>query len=439
MADAVRAPGAAEARELLRSGAATRVDLLDASMRRIESREPILHAWEHLDEGGARAQAGEADRVRVDASRRRAAVPLDGICVGIKDVIDAVGLPTEHGSPIYRGRRPRADAACVRALRDAGAILVGKTVTTELAFVDPAKTINPLAADRTPGASSCGSAVVVADGMVAVAIGTQSSASVIRPAAYCGVLGFKPTIGTISTAGIKQSSPALDSVGIFARDVADLALAFDAFSPVDARPPDRLDRSPRIGLVRTAQTSSAEFSARAVLEQAAETLAGAGARIDEVRAGAALDALPAAQERLASYDFARALSFERAHAPELLGPAVRDAIEAGMRITPGERADALDLRDRAGVSLPELFGRRDALLTLAVTGEPPPRCDTGDPLFGRAWTLLGLPCICFPAGLGPSGLPIGLQLVGLRGGDRDLLRVAAWVVRQLSRTGVARA
>jgi len=415
------APDALAARELVRTATASREELVEISLDAIDHRDADLHAWAHIDPSHARRQARSCGSAGI----------LDGVCIGVKDIIDTVDLPTEYGSPIYRGHRPTVDASCVSALSRAGAIIVGKTVTTELAFTEPAITRNPIAPHLTPGASSCGSAAAVADGMVAIAIGTQLSASIVRPASYCGVLGFKPTLGTISTAGIKPASATLDTVGVFARTVDDLALAYCALAPPEELQLAELARPPRLGLVRTAQSDQADTSAHDVFDLVARTVEQAGGTIEDRVTSPPLDALPHAQECVGTYDMARALSHEQLHAPQLLSATVKAMIQQGLEIGPGERAAAITLRDQAAYALPELFGRCDALLTFAVTGEPPSRSSTGDPVFGRAWTFLGLPCVCLPGGLGPNGLPIGVQLVGRHGTDQKLLEIAKWVIQRL--------
>jgi Asp-tRNA(Asn)/Glu-tRNA(Gln) amidotransferase A subunit family amidase len=396
-----------------------------ACLERIAEREAAVGAWTTLDPERALAEA----RTR-DAATTRG--PLQGLPVGIKDIMDTGDMPTEYGSAIYRGHRPASDAACVAVLRKAGAVVLGKTVTTEFAALHPGKTRNPHNPAHTPGGSSSGSAAAVADRMVPLAFGTQTAGSVIRPAAFCGVVGYKPSFGTIARAGVKSLSDSLDTVGIMARDVADAAFFAAVLS---GRPALRLDDEiapPRIAFYRTPEWPHAEAAAIAVLEHAAARLAAAGAPTSEVTAPPEHTGLVEAQKIVMDYETARSLAFEHAMRPHDLSANLRERIAVGLDHS-GETYDAAR-RDiaRARAALPALFGDFDVLLVPAAPGEAPKGLDhTGDPIFSRSWTILHLPCVTIPAGRGPAGLPVGVQLVGRAGDDAWTLRAAAFLERIL--------
>jgi amidase len=358
-------------------------------LARIEAREGELRAWAWLDPDAALAQA----RAR-DAEAPRG--PLHGLPVGVKDVIDTADMPTAYGSPIYEGHRPERDADCVAWLREQGAVILGKTVTTEFATYQPPATVNPHDPDRTPGGSSSGSAAAVAAGMVPVAYGTQTAGSVIRPASFCGVVGFKPRHGWRSTAGVKRLSARLDTLGTFGRTVADAARPA-GFEPAAGEP--------RIAFCRTPWVEEAP--------EAEEAARRAGAR--ELELPPQFASLAAAQETLMAFDVARNLEPEwrehRAGLSQVMQDYIRDAREV-----PEEEAEAAAaLRDQCRSRLPEVLAGLDALLVPAALGEAPLRSEgnTGDPLLCRAWTLLGVPAISVPGLTGPAGMPVGVQLVGL--------------------------
>jgi Asp-tRNA(Asn)/Glu-tRNA(Gln) amidotransferase A subunit family amidase len=397
---------ATEAARLLAEREVSSQELVRECLDRIEEREDELRAWAHLDPEHAIAQA----RARDDEAPRG---PLHGLPVGVKDVIDTADLPTACGSPIYSGRRPDADAACVAWLRDQGAVVLGKTVTTEFATYQPPPTVNPHDPERTPGGSSSGSAAAVADGMVPLAYGTQTAGSVIRPASFCGVVGFKPRHGWHPIDGIKQLSARLDTLGTFGRTVADAALlaGFEA-----------AEGEARIAFCRTPWGG-----ATGPVEAAAQRLG-----LPEVELPAEFAGLPDAQESVMAYDVARNLEPEwRAHR-DLLSEAMRGYLERAWTIEAGEAEAGAALGDACRERLPEALAGHDALLVPAALGEAPPRSEgnTGDPVLCRAWTLLGLPAISVPGVTGPAGMPVGLQLVGLEEGA--VLRAASRVEAELA-------
>src|SRR5216684_5617349 len=402
------------------------VALVTACLDRIAARESVVGAWHHLDRDAALAAAR-----RCDASAPSG--PLHGIPIAVKDLIDTVDMPTGYGSAIYEGHRPAADAACVALARAAGAIVLGKTVTTEFACFTAGKTANPRNPAHTPGGSSSGSAAAVADGMVPLAFGTQTAGSVIRPASFCGVVGFKPSFGVIPRAGVKPLADSLDTVGIMARDVADAAFFAAVLSDRPGLQLGEAMAAPRIAFYRTPEWREAGPDTIAALEHATARLAGAGARTVEVTGPPEHETLVEAQKIVMDYESARALSFERITRPQDLSASLRERIAIGL----GHSAKTYDAARRtvtlARAALPSLFGDFDALLVPAAPGEAPKGLDrTGDPIFNRPWTILHLPCVTVPAWRGVGGLPVGVQLVGRLGDDARTLRVAAFLERVLA-------
>ncbi len=412
---------ATRALDRLADGTCTVGALVEACLARIEAREPVVGAWEHIDPEKVWA------RVRILKEGSQGG-PLRGIPVGIKDLFDTADLPTGYGSPIYRGHRPAWDASCVALLRSAGAVVLGKTVTTEFAVYHPGKTANPHDPAHTPGGSSSGSAAAVADGMVPLALGSQTAGSVIRPASFCGVVGYKPTFGWVARAGAKPLSDSLDTVGWFSRSVADAALLA---SVLCGRPalagPVLPDGPPRIGTCRTHEWPLAGPATVAALGEASERLAESGAARDLVELPDTFRGLAEAQAVIMAYEAARSLAFEHRCHGEQLSPKLREIVDAG-NACPPERYDDAQAQARAcRASLDGVFGPRDALLVPSAPGEAPRGLScTGDPVFNRIWTLLGVPCVNLPGLSGPLGLPVGVQLVGRPGQDERLLAAARW-------------
>jgi Asp-tRNA(Asn)/Glu-tRNA(Gln) amidotransferase A subunit family amidase len=413
---------ATEAARLIARGEASSEEVVRACLERIAERDPTVRAWAHLDPEAAVAQAHAAD-----ASDRRS--PLHGVPVGVKDIIDTRDLPTECGSPIYANRRPAADAACVARLRDAGAVVLGKTMTTELAYFHPAETRNPLDLRRTPGGSSSGSAAAVADEMVPLALGSQTAGSTIRPASFCGIFGLKPTHGLVEMSGVKRLSGRLDTLGLFARSINDLELLLDTLTGPTRPAPGRPAGPPRIAFARTARWRLVEPDAQAALEAAAH----AGARVDELDLPAELEELVGAQETIMAVDVAANLAGEYDRHRDNISAELSDLIERGRATEPGDYEAALEAAERGAAQLPAVFDGHDVLLTPAARGQAPLGLDaTGDPVFCRAWTLLGTPAISVPGPLGTDGLPVGVQLVAPPGRDAELLRAAGWVREALA-------
>ncbi len=418
--------GARAAAGLIADGELTVVQLVKACLARIAAREPQLHAWIHLDPEQALAQAREYDA-------RGPRPPLYGVPIGVKDIIDTADMPTAYGSPIYRGHRPATDADCVARVRSAGGVILGKTVTTEFAYRHPfGETRNPHHPGHSPGGSSSGSAAAVADFMVPLAFGTQTGGSIIRPASYCGVYGYKPSFDTFSLGGVKPLASSLDTLGHFARNIDDLAFLGSVLSP---RIPAELEEwpdTPRIGIARMAQWSQAEPATVEALDGAVRRLQAAGAVVEEASASAAFAALPEAHQVIMNVEALRALATERSHHQTLLSDELAAILDRAAKI-PAERYEqALATAHTARAQLETLFARHDVLLTASAPGEAPAGLGfTGDPVFNRVWTLLHVPCVSIPAARGPKGLPVGVQLVGRPGKDQRLLAAAKWVAAHL--------
>lgn len=409
------------------SGNLTSAALVAACLERIAAREEAVRAWAYLDPEKALAEARERDR---QAPRSR----LHGIPIGIKDVIETADMPTEYGSPIYRGNRPSADAACVAQIRELGGVILGKTVSTEFATRHPNKTRHPHDPTRTPGGSSSGSAAAVADGMVPIALGTQTSSSIIRPAAYCGIVGYKPSFGLINRAGLKFLSESLDTVGTLTRTVQDAALLVEELSGM---PPTSFagvgELRPRIGLCRTPFWQAADAATREMLESTAMTLANAGAIVSEVRLEGEFEQLNDVQVAISAYEFYRALTYERTRFPSQISDSLTARIAAGGKVTYAQYHAALDTARRCRARIADVYRHHDVLIAPSTPGEAPSIVSTGEPTFGLLWTLLRLPCLTLPQGKGPAGLPLGVQVVAAAGCDAVLFTHAEWIRRALCR------
>ena len=413
---------ATEAARRIRDGNLVPEALMEACLDRIAAREPQLRAMAWLD---------------ADAARRAAAGarpgPLHGLPVGVKDVIDTGDMPTEYNSSIWRGHHPRADAACVAWMRAAGGVVIGKTVTTEFAVRSPGPTCNPHNAGHTPGGSSSGSAAGVAAGFFPLAFATQTAGSIIRPAAFCGVVGFKPSYGSISRSGMKIMADSLDTIGVMARSVADCALFAGAVSHRDLGDPDiRPERTPRIGLCRSPSWPKAAPETAALLDRVAEAVARAGAKLQDRELPPAFDALIAAHPIVQNGESARALGWEITAHPAGITAALREILEHGLAHTEAERQRAAVTLRALQAAFPAAIDGLDILLTPSAPGEAPEGLGwTGDPAFNFIWTSLHVPCVTVPAGRGPSGLPLGIQIIAPRGEDRAALTWAQWVAAAL--------
>ena len=400
--------------------------LVESCLERIAAREPQVQAWAFLDRGLALEQARERDR---ESPRS----PLHGIPVGIKDIFDTAGMPAEYGSPIYRGHRPQWDAACVALLRRAGCVILGKTVTTEFAHAHPGKTRNPHNPAHTPGGSSSGSAAGVADRMMPLALGTQTGGSVIRPAAFCGTVACKPSFNSINRAGLKFAAESLDTIGVFARSAEDAALGLHVLS--GRAMPDLKQtegRKPRVGLCRTPRWQDADAATHAVIERVAGRLAKAGARVADFELPEGCAELFEEHGKIMNYESARALAWEYLNHGEQISASLRPRIEEGWKIAREAYDAARELARACRRRLADRLNGCDFLLTPSAPGEAPATLTTtGDSVFNRVWTLLGVPCVTLPCGSGPHGLPLGVQLVGRIEGDVALLGWAHWAERMI--------
>jgi len=397
----------------------TALETVEAALAAIQARDGELHAWKAVDAGFARRQARA-----LDAGPPRGA--LHGIPVGVKDIFDTADLPTEYGSPIYQGHRPAADAACIAAARAAGAVILGKTVTTEFATMVPAATVHPKNPKHTPGGSSSGSAAAVAAGMVRFAFGTQTVGSIIRPAAYCGVVGYKPSFGTLSRSGMKMGCDTLDTAGVIARSVDDAALLVAG----SAMRSDLLEISaaekPELAVCRSPNWHHMSPEGAAAFEAAAKRLAAKGARLVDLELD--FPQLDAAASTILVYEMARALAYEITNHRARVSPMLLERVDSGATMPYAQYAKAMAYAAECRRRLRDLAGEADAILTPSATGEAPLGLgSTGNTAMNRLWTLLHGPCVTVPAGDGPAGLPMGIQIVGLSGEDARTLAVAKWV------------
>ena len=409
--------GAAAAAARIAAGDLTPSELTERCAARIAERDDTVRAWVDWDPRPPTEAAAARDR-------ETPAGPLHGVPVGIKDIIDTADLPTQHGSPIFAGHRPATDAACVAALRAAGAIVLGKTATTEFAAYEPAATTNPHDPGRTPGGSSSGSAAAVADGMVPLALGSQTAGSVVRPAAFCGVFGFKASYGRADRRGIGAQAPSLDTLGWFARHAGDLAIALGVLAGPAEGGRDRIHQPehPRVAVVRTDHWDQADADTRTAIETAAARLADAGAEVDELETPEPFPGLTDAQTTIQAFEAAETLGPLRELHEDDLSESLRALLDTGAAIRPEAHVAALALGEDARSRATELFERWDVLLTPAARGAAPRGLDsTGDPVFCRAWTLLGTPVLAVPGLRGADGMPVGVQLVGRPGGDHRLI------------------
>lgn len=415
---------AAEAARRIERGETTCEALAEACLERIATRDDEVRAWAFIHRAQALAEAREIDRM---PRRSR----LHGVPFGIKDVIDTESLRTEYNSPIYRDHRPRADAACVALLRQAGCLILGKTVTTEFALNHPSPTRNPHDPAHTPGGSSSGSAAAVADAMVPLALGTQTAGSVIRPAAYCGAFAVKPSFGSINRAGMKFVAESLDTIGIISRDPEDLALALEVLSGRSAQDFAPPGGKPRIGLCRTPRWQLADGATQANLENAARRLAQAGAQVREFDLPPGSEPLFDRHDVIMGFEMARALAWEYANFPEQISRSLKPRLDEAWKVTRADYDTVRETARRCRAALAAQMRELDFLLTPSTPSEAPRSLEsTGDAVFNRAWTLLGVPCATVPYGKGAHGLPLGVQLVGPHEGDMALLAWADWAARQ---------
>lgn len=418
---------ATELAQQIDSGAVTAEAIVRAHLDRIDQRDGDVLAWSHL----AREAALETARV-LDRGPRRGL--LHGIPMGVKDIIDSHDQPTTYGSPIYKTHQPLSDAATVALARGAGAILLGKTVTTEFANRFPGPTRNPHNPAHTPGGSSSGSAAAVADFQVMLATGTQTGGSVIRPAAFCGVVGYKPSYGHFPTAGMKANTEWLDTIGAYARSVEDIALFRAALMAIPFAPIAKLGSPPRIAVCFTHHRDELSAEGTKAVNDAAAALAKAGAQVKEIELPAPVRDMTAGQKTLSAFDGPRAHADEARRFPHLLSDMLKDdKLAAGAKIDYATWVAARKLGDTGRAAVDALFGDIDVILTAPAKGEAPLGLErTGDATFNLLWTYLWMPCVTLPFAKGPTGLPVGIQLVGRQHEDARLLDIAAWVKGALS-------
>jgi Asp-tRNA(Asn)/Glu-tRNA(Gln) amidotransferase A subunit family amidase len=410
-----------EIAERIGRGEWTALAVTEACLARIDALEPDIRAWAHVDAEGA---LGEARRLDEDASAGRAIGPLHGVPIGVKDIIDVAGMPTTAGAPAFAHTHPTRDATLVARLRAAGAVIVGKTHATQFAYRDPAPTRNPWSLGQTPGGSSSGSAAAVAARMVPGAIGTQTVGSILRPAAYCGVVGLKGAYGAVPLDGVVPLARSLDHGGPIARSLADAALLEGVLmgGPFEIATVE----APRLGVIR-ASLERAEPGLRRHLDQVLDHLAGAGARVIDVELPPAFGALPDAGQVLLETGAAAAhAAMFAAHGAEY-GPTIREVILAGQARTPGDVQEAERTRLAARRALESVVATVDALVSPTAPSSAPALADgTGDGSFCAPWSTIGVPAISLPTGLDAAGLPLAVQLVAGSDGLSRLLGVAAW-------------
>jgi Asp-tRNA(Asn)/Glu-tRNA(Gln) amidotransferase A subunit family amidase len=408
------------------TGKTTCEAVVRACLERIALREPEVQAWHYLNP----EQVIEYARA-LDKSGRRG--PLIGVPFGIKDIIDTSDMPTEYGSPIYRGHRPTSDATCVALGRKAGGILMGKTVTTEFANQYPGKTRNPFDPARTPGGSSSGSAAAVGDRMVPLAIGTQTTGSTIRPASFCGAFAYRPTVGDLRCVGVKEASGSFDTLGLIARSIEDITLYRDVLIGTRPEPLPADSGTPRIGFCRTHVWRTLEPYTQRLLEDAARKLAQAGAKVTEITLPAEFERMEEVHRRISSFEFARNFTWEIENHWEGISERLRNGrIKDGLTCTLEQYLEARSFAERCRAAFADSFGDCDVLLTASAIGEAPVGLSsTGNVAPSTIWTVVHAPSVTLPVFKGPNGLPVGAQLVAKRNDDRRLFAAARWVYRRL--------
>lgn len=431
---------ASQARALMEAGDLTSEALTRACLDRIGARDAQVSAWAYLDAEAALAAARAADLAR---AARHPQGKLAGIPVGVKDIIDTADMPTENGTAVHARRRPDADATIVAQLKSEGAIILGKTVTTELAFFGPGKTRNPKDPARTPGGSSSGSAAAVADYQVPLALGTQTAGSIIRPASYCGSIGYKPTFGYSSRTGVLTQSAPLDTIGGYGRTISDLALLIDSISGYDLADRDMtcgekpslvaalqspFARAPRFAFVKSPAWSQADAGARSAIEAFARGFR-ARAEVVETPLPADFEGSLRLQQIVQFADIAKNYGPIADANPDKVSIKLKEIIAEGRTFSSADYAAARAEREPLYDSLRPILVNYDAILTLAAPGPALLGLEaTGSPMFNALWTYLGTPCISLPL-LAVDGLPLGVQLAGARGGDASLLKVANWLMQ----------
>lgn len=412
---------ATEAAKLIAKRDISSEELVKSCLERISARESTVQAWAHLDEQLAIRAARAAD---AEAPKS----PLHGIPFGVKDVIDSADLPTEYGSEIFKGHRPAKDAACIRRMKNAGAVLMGKTVSTEFATFRPGKTRNPHNPAHTPGGSSSGSAAAVGDSMIPLAFGNQTAGSHIRPGSFCGICAFKPTWGTVDLTGIMPLEHSFDTLGYFARSFDDIANYYAIVRGAPpANAPDGIGRPPRIGFYRALERKHAEPAGTAAVEAAAKTLQSLGAIVEEVELASHFADLIDVHPIILNVGLTRSLKAVYDKDADRISERLRGMIESGLSTPAATYRQALDQADACRRDINAAFGAYDVLLCPSAPGEAPQGLEaTGNPVFQLAWTLLHVPCASVPGAVGPQGLPVGIQFIGRQYDDNTVLAIAKW-------------
>ena len=418
-------PSVAETAQALSAGRTTPPALLEIALRAGRENEAVVRAWRHIDGAGARERAG---RLSAELRQPGARSGLCGVPFGVKDIFDTAGVPTEWGTPLCKGRVPAKDCALVARLKALGAVLVGKTHTTAFAYYDAAPTRNPHNPAHTPGGSSSGSAAAVACGMVPLAVGSQTQGSVLRPASFCGVVGFKPTFGKLPLAGVMPFAPTLDHAGLFTADAADMQAVWRALGfASDAAPCGAVAAVPW----PPPPAGPLDGSMRDALEAALRTIENAGFQVERLPRPSFFDALPAALRTVMRYEAAQQHGeLFRAHGAAV-GEKLAALLDEGLRIAPEDYRDALASLRAARTAFAEWAAGRTVIASPAALGPAPRGLDsTGDPAANAPFTALGAPAIAIPMGKSPDGLPLGLQLAAAPGADSLLLNTAC-VLEQL--------
>ena len=396
-------------------------DLTRAYLERINERESTVHAWEHLNPEQAIKFARELDKGAISG-------PLHGLPIGVKDIIDTIDYPTEYGTSIYKCHQPEWDATCVAALKAQGGFVFGKTVTVELAFFEPAKTTNPHNPQHTPGGSSSGSAAAVADHMVPLSIGTQTGGSIIRPAAYCGVVGYKPSFHWINRSGVKLASSTLDTIGFFGRSVADVGFFASAICNRQLVLNIAEHTPKKIGICRTYEWNNAEPETVLLMETVEKYLTQRNVDFEIVDLPDFFKDCAACHRNISAYEMARSYAYEHHHFPEKLSDILKAFLNEGKTISSDTYDAAQELTLKCRAWLTDKFKSIDVMLTPSTTGEAPATLrHTGDSTFNRLWTLMETPAINIPIAKGPNGMPLGLQIIGPVNSDIKALNIAAWL------------
>ncbi len=439
---------ATEAVGKIRNGEITSEELVRACLDRIAEFEATIGAWAHLDPDYALDQAKRAD---ADRARDLAVGPLHGLPVGVKDIVDTADMPTENGTVLHSGRTPSEDATVVSLLREAGAVILGKTVTTELAVYDPGKTTNPHDASRTPGGSSSGSAAAVAAFMAPLAVGSQTNGSMIRPASFCGVYGYKPSHGRISRHRVLAQSHHFDTIGVFARALGDVALIAEVLMAFDDRDPDMRPRArpaisatmaeappvePKLAFVRTPVWDKAEDTTKDAFRELLDHMAGQadGGQVDIVELPTAFDHAHETHRLIYCADLATSFAKLYSDGKDKLSARLVAMIEDGQKVLAVDYNAAVERIAAFTGELDGLFEEYDAILTPSAPGEAPVGLSsTGDPAFCTIWTLCGVPALNLPLMQGPNDMPLGVQLVSYKGDDARLFRTARWLLESIAK------